>query len=121
MGGQEGFSRDVLDYSSDSNTLMAGLKYQTKNKTEFIVKPVGGRMSVTQVRMNFSGKMLNDLEDHAWLPSGSILSARGRHIFRWMPGTSEVWEQVATVEGVREVTRIAVSPAGDRLVLVASD
>ena len=35
MGGQDGFSRDTLDYSSDSNTLMAGLKYQTKNKTEF--------------------------------------------------------------------------------------
>lgn len=34
MGGQAGFSRDMLDYSSDSNTLMAGLKYQTKNKTE---------------------------------------------------------------------------------------
>ena len=61
------------------------------------------------------------VEDHAWLPSGSILSARGRHLFRWMPGTSEVWERVATVDGVREVTRIAVSPAGDRLVLVASD
>jgi hypothetical protein len=35
MGGQDGFSRDTLDYSSDSNTLMAGLKYLTKNKTEF--------------------------------------------------------------------------------------
>ena len=35
MGGQDGFSRDMLDYSSDSNTLMAGLKYQTENKTEF--------------------------------------------------------------------------------------
>jgi hypothetical protein len=39
----------------------------TKNKTEFIVKPEGGRMSVTQVRMNFSGKMLNDLDDAGWL------------------------------------------------------
>ena len=35
MGGQAGFSRDMLDYSSDSTTLMAGLKYQVKNKTEF--------------------------------------------------------------------------------------
>ncbi len=34
MGGQDGFSRDIFDYSSDSNTLMAGLKYQTQNKTE---------------------------------------------------------------------------------------
>ncbi|MBW2267796.1 MAG: hypothetical protein JRH16_04400 [Deltaproteobacteria bacterium] len=41
----------------------------TKKRTEFIVKPVGGRMSVTQVRMNFSGKMLNDVEDAAWLPA----------------------------------------------------
>jgi hypothetical protein len=35
MGGQAGFSRDMLDYSSDSSTLMAGFKYQAKNKTEF--------------------------------------------------------------------------------------
>ena len=34
MGGQAGFSRDMLDYSTDSNTLMAGLKYQANNKTE---------------------------------------------------------------------------------------
>jgi len=34
MGGQDGFSRDMLDYSSDSNTLMAGLKYQKKDKME---------------------------------------------------------------------------------------
>lgn len=40
----------------------------TKKTTEFKVKPVGGRMSVTQVRMNFSGKMVNDLEDETWLP-----------------------------------------------------
>jgi hypothetical protein len=41
----------------------------TKTTTDFAVKPVGGRMSVTQVRMNFSGKMLNDLEDETWLPT----------------------------------------------------
>lgn len=41
----------------------------TKKNTDFEVKPVGGRMSVTQVRMNFSGKMMNDTEDAAWLPA----------------------------------------------------
>jgi len=34
MGGQDGFSRDMLDYTSESNTLMAGLKYNTKDKME---------------------------------------------------------------------------------------
>ncbi|NQZ99585.1 MAG: hypothetical protein HRU01_24005 [Myxococcales bacterium] len=33
------------------------------------VKPTGGRMSVTQIRMNFSGKMVNDTDDPAWLPA----------------------------------------------------
>jgi hypothetical protein len=40
----------------------------TKNK-ELLVKPTGGRMSVTQVRTNFEGKMLNDIDDAAWLPT----------------------------------------------------
>ncbi len=34
MGGQDGYSRDMLDYSSDSNSFMAGLKYQKKDKVE---------------------------------------------------------------------------------------
>lgn len=32
------------------------------------VTPTGGRMSVTQVRTNFDGKMLNDTDDAEWLP-----------------------------------------------------
>jgi hypothetical protein len=38
-------------------------------ETSFLVKPTGSRMSVTQVRSNFQPKMLNDLEDPAWLPA----------------------------------------------------
>ena len=34
MGGQDGYSRDMLDYSTDSNSLMAGLKYGTQDKLE---------------------------------------------------------------------------------------
>ncbi len=34
MGGQDGYSRDMLDYTSESNTVMAGLKYDKKDKLE---------------------------------------------------------------------------------------
>ena len=37
-------------------------------QTSLAVKPTGGRMSVTQVRSNYNGKMLNDTEDEAWVP-----------------------------------------------------
>lgn len=55
---------------ANNSKLPSACKTRIKKKlTDFIVKPVGGRMSVTQVRMNFSGKMLNDVEDPAWLPA----------------------------------------------------
>ncbi len=34
MGGQDGFSRDMLDYNSESNTFMAGVKYKNSKKLE---------------------------------------------------------------------------------------
>ena len=37
--------------------------------TSFKVKATGGRMTMTQVRSNFQGKMLNDADDAAWLPA----------------------------------------------------
>ena len=35
MGGQDGYSRNVLDYASESNTLMAGAKYGKQDSMEF--------------------------------------------------------------------------------------
>ncbi len=42
---------------------------QAAKDTVFPVKLTGGRMTVTQVRANFSGGMRNDTEDPAWLPA----------------------------------------------------
>ena len=35
----------------------------------YAVKTTGGKLTVTQVRENFSSKMLNDTEDSTWLPA----------------------------------------------------
>ena len=40
----------------------------TKKNPTLPFKPTGGRMSVTQFRMNFFSKMLNDTDDPAWVP-----------------------------------------------------
>ena len=39
----------------------------TKKNPTLPFKPTGGRMSVTQFRTNFSGKMLNSIEDPKWV------------------------------------------------------
>jgi hypothetical protein len=40
-----------------------------KKQTDLVVTPTGGRMTITQVRANYSGKMLNDTEDKTWVPA----------------------------------------------------
>jgi len=44
-------------------------KRKITRATKFPVKPTGGRLSVTQVRSNFEGKMRNDTDDAKWLPN----------------------------------------------------
>ena len=62
------FPRPEGDTQSSSR-IAKGCKGKVKKTTNFAVKPTGGRMTVTQLRSNFEGDMLNDTEDPAWLPA----------------------------------------------------
>ena len=61
-------------------------------------------------------------EFYAWTPRGDLLSTRGNALLRWSAERGQ-WETVAefSVPGLRKVTRLAVSPAGDRIALVGED
>ncbi len=58
---------------------------------EFVVKPTGGRMSVTQVRANFSNQMLNDQEDPAWLPAqlAKLIEDKTKVVVQIRPGVGK--------------------------------
>jgi hypothetical protein len=60
---------------------------------------------------------------HAWTPGGLVLTTDGATLYQWDPRAAGPWVPVADLRalGLREVTRLAVSPAGDRLALVARD
>jgi hypothetical protein len=55
-----------------------------------------------------------------WMPDGVALMAAGSTIYRWRAGDPE-WTVVAHLDrfGLHDVTRLAVSPQGDRLAIVA--
>jgi len=61
-------------------------------------------------------------QDHAWLPDGSLLMARGNRLYRWTSGTVG-WELLHAFSepGLQRISRLAVSPAGDRLALVGQE
>jgi len=58
--------------------------------------------------------------DLAWTPDGMLLAAHGGKLYGWRRG-DPAFAVVADLDalGLRGVTRLAVSPAGDRLALVA--
>ena len=53
----------------DATKIPRSCRGKDSKETEFVVKGSGGRLSITQVRTNFEGNMLNDVEDDSWLPS----------------------------------------------------
>jgi len=55
------------------------------------VKGTGGKMSVTQVRTNFEGKMLNNVDDPAWLPAklDELIKAKTEVVLVIRPGMAK--------------------------------
>lgn len=58
-------------------------------------------------------------EDMAWTPDGTILMGDGTELYAWRPGGS--WFRIADLAsaGIEGITRLAVSPAGDRIAIVS--
>jgi hypothetical protein len=58
--------------------------------------------------------------DLAWMPDGTLLMAKDDVLYAWTRGQSG-WKEVAALSrlSLRGVTRLAVSPKGDLLALVA--
>ena len=56
-----------------------------------------------------------------WTRDGIVLAASGTKLLQWDPRRGSEWEEVADLAaaGLTTITRLAVSPKGDRLAIVA--
>lgn len=68
-------------------------------------------------------KLFPENEFYAWTPDGVLITASGSKLYYWRPGTEGKWQEFAdlTREGIKGISRLAVSPRGDRLAFVAED
>lgn len=80
------------------------------------LNPVSGEVSVLTPAVEGSREA-----DTAWTPDGTLFMASDGMLFSWKPGQTE-WRPVTSLAklSLNDVTRLAVSPAGDYLAIVAS-
>jgi ketosteroid isomerase-like protein len=59
---------------------------------------------------------------HVWTSRGTLLMASGHTIFEWNPATPDEWRTAATFDDpeLQGLTRMAISPRGDRIALVST-
>jgi hypothetical protein len=64
--------------------------------------------------------MLPEVANYAWTSRGTVLAARGGTIYEWEGGRE--WREVVsfTDPALQGITRIAISPAGDRIAFVSA-
>jgi len=61
------------------------------------------------------------VEDYAWFPNGSVICGRGSTLLWWSGKSGADWQQIADLRtaGVHGITRLAISPQGNRIAFVA--
>jgi dipeptidyl aminopeptidase/acylaminoacyl peptidase len=66
-------------------------------------------------------RMPGGAEFHVWTPHGLVLAAVDSKLYQWDPLSGGSWKEIANLRGagLRGITRLAVSPSGDRLAIVA--
>ena len=64
--------------------------------------------------------LLEGNEYYAWTPSGTLVMGQGSKLFRRIPGGHGSWTELAdlTPAGVDGISRISISPEGDRIAIV---
>src|SRR5258708_39972460 len=96
------------------------------NKFSFVHKISDKEWAIKafDLRTRTSASLIDTLpgvEDYAWLPSGTLLMAKDSKLFSVIPLTGKAWSEVAdfSAAGLDGIPRIAVSPKGDRIAVVA--
>jgi WD40 repeat protein len=62
-------------------------------------------------------------EFYTWTPAGALLASEGSQLLKWDGVTRGGWKPIADFAsaGVHDITRLAVSPDGKQIVIVAAD
>lgn len=85
--------------------------------TEWVIKKLNDDGSMETIATTLPGR-----EDLTWTPDGKIIMSDGKKLFYHKPGQSAGWQEIAMpTMPDKTITRLAVSPTGDKIAIVVSE
>jgi hypothetical protein len=114
-----GRSIQAIPGSGASHTISFVQRERAGGKTSLVIKELDpATRAITVLTPAVEGSTEADL---AWAPDGTLLMAHAGTLYSWRRGQSG-WKAVAALEqqGLRNVTRLAVSPRGTSIAIVAA-
>lgn len=66
---------------------------------------------------------LEGSQDMAWMPNGTILMGKANKLYKLVPNVDKNWVEIASLEdfNLNGITRLAVSPLGNKIALVVNE
>lgn len=66
---------------------------------------------------------LEDVQDLAWTPDGTMIMGKGDKLYKLKPGVDKTWVEFASLSayGLNGITRLAISPFGNKLAIVVDE
>jgi len=93
-----------IDISNDKHWMIRSYNIETKESSDII-------------------KTLKKGQYYSWTPGGILISGDGKRLYKFDPSEDSDWVELANLSdyGIKEFTRIAVSPKGDLLAVVVNE
>lgn len=88
------------------------------SESEWVIK----ELDVDTRKITAVVRTLPGSEDFTWTREGVLVSARGSKLFKFDSTRDKEWQEAADLStaGLKNITRLAISPRGDRVALVSS-
>ncbi|WP_117879282.1 TolB family protein [Aureibaculum luteum] len=66
---------------------------------------------------------LEGAQDLAWTPDGTMIMGKGDKLYKLKPGVNKTWVEFASLSsyGLKGITRLAISPFGNKLAIVVDE
>jgi hypothetical protein len=103
-------------YKIPNTELISYISHEESEPEIYSINPINSEKE-------YIADALEGSQDMAWTPDGTMIMGKENKLYKLKPGVDKKWVQFASLKeyGLNGITRIAVSPLGDKMAIVVNE